>query len=333
VSEVDATIYEEYCEGATEMPLSPEVFNPCISAWAVEKGEESLLLRNGEVEVIFFFFQGRVRFDSPFQILDDEWNLIEEWLSQERAMAPKEASMMYQTSIDFWWFDTNGSMLKSAYASAGIALAVSGLIVFVSSRSFILTLFALITIAYVLASTTAMLVASGWTLGFLESICFAILIGISCDFVIHFCHAYAHLPGEVDRHYRTKFALVRMGPSILAAAFTTICSAAIMLFTVISFFQQFALILFYTIIQATVGSFIVFTAFTDCIGPSNPTYLVDSIFSPKANKETMKKQDIVEVTKKQDTQHINTTAVSVNTQTVAMKIQGVDSESDVEVHS
>merc|ERR1711937_673270 len=81
--------------------------------------------------------------------------------------------------------------------------------------------------------------------------------------------------------------LVRMGPSILAAAFTTICSAAIMLFTVISFFQQFALILFYTIIQATVGSFVVFIAFTDCIGPSNPTYLVDSLlsFNKKDNKE------------------------------------------------
>jgi len=286
------------------------------------------------VKVIFFFFQGRVRFDSPFQILDDEFNLIEDWLSKERMIAPEEANKMYQTSIDFWWFDTNGSMLRSAYASAGIALAISGLIVFISSRSFILTLFALITIAYVLASTTAMLVASGWTLGFLESICFAILIGISCDFVIHFCHAYAHLPGEVDRHYRTKFALVRMGPSILAAAFTTICSAAIMLFTVISFFQQFALILFYTIIQATIGSFVVFTAFTDCIGPSNPTYLVDSIF-PSKSKEMEKKKAVVQETKKQDLQNINTTSVtagSIHTQTV-MHVKVHESDSDIEVES
>merc|ERR1712110_59083 len=145
----------------------------------------------------------------------------------------------------------------------------------VEQSSFVLTIFALITISYVLFSTTAMLVASGWTLGFLESICFAILIGISCDFVLHFCHAYAHLPGSVSRETRTKYALIRMGPSILAAAFTTIASAAIMLFTVVSFFQQFATILFFTIIQATVGSFVVFTAFADCIGPSNPTALFD----------------------------------------------------------
>jgi len=331
-SDADSFIYDEYCEGATGIPLSPEVFNPCISAWAVEKGERSLFLRNGEVEVIFFFFQGRVRFDSPFEILNDEWNLMEDWMSKERTIAPEEVNKMYQTSLDFWWFDTNGSMLSSAYTSAGIALAVSGLIVFISSRSFILTLFALITIAYVLASTTAMLVASGWTLGFLESICFAILIGISCDFVIHFCHAYAHLPGEVDRHYRTKFALVRMGPSILAAAFTTICSAAIMLFTVISFFQQFALILFYTIIQATVGSFVVFTAFADCVGPSNPTYLVDSLFSSKANNEMKEKETISKETKKVDSQNFNATTVtagSVNTQ-MATKVAINDSDIEVE---
>ena len=120
-----------------------------------------------------------------------------------------------------------------------------------------------------------MLVAFGWTLGFLESICFAILIGISCDFVLHFGHAYAYLPGEVSRSDRTKYALIRMGPSILAAGFTTICAAIVMLFTVISFFRQFAQILFFTILQATIGSFILFLTLTDCIGPKDPTYLWD----------------------------------------------------------
>jgi hypothetical protein len=37
------------------------------------------------------------------------------------------------------------------------------------------------------------------------------------------------------------------------------------------------LILFLTVIQATVGSFIVFLTLADCVGPSNPTYFVDSL--------------------------------------------------------
>jgi len=55
---------------------------------------------------------------------------------------------------------------------------------------------------------------------------------------------------------------------MLAASFTTICAAVIMLFTVISFFRQFAQILFYTILQATIGSFIVYLTLADCIGPA-----------------------------------------------------------------
>ena len=123
-------------------------------------------------------------------------------------------------------------MLTTAYGAAAIALGAAAAVLLISSRSFTLTLYAMITIVYVLTSVTATLVAFGWTLGFLESICFAILIGVSVDFVIHFCHSYAHKPGEVSRSDRTKFALIHMGPSILAAAFTTISAATIMLFTV-----------------------------------------------------------------------------------------------------
>merc|ERR1712157_232230 len=40
---------------------------------------------------------------------------------------------------------------------------------------------------------------------------------------------------------------------------------------------KFALILFFTIIQASVGSFILFVVMTDCLGPAYPTYLYDKL--------------------------------------------------------
>lgn len=175
-------------------------------------------------------------------------------------------------------------MLKTAYSSAAIALGAASAVVLFSSRSFVLTIFSTMTIGYVLCSVTATLVSLGWTLGFLESICFAILIGISVDFVIHFGHAYASLPGNAPKGERTKYALINMGPSILAAAFTTMAAAIIMLFCVITFFSKFALILFMTVIQASAGSFVVFLVFTDCIGPSQPTYLVDRALEIISNK-------------------------------------------------
>ena len=68
-----------------------------------------------------------------------------------------------------------------------------------------------------------------------------------------------------------------MGPSILAAAFTTFASATVMLFCQVTFFTKFALILLMTILHATGGSFIVYLVLTDCFGPSEPTKLVDSL--------------------------------------------------------
>lgn len=80
-------------------------------------------------------------------------------------------------------------------------------------------------------------------------------------------------------HSVVSVLMTQMGPSLLATAVTTILSAVVMLFTIISFFQKFALILFLTVLQATLGSFIVFLTMTDCIGPEHPTYLVDKCFA------------------------------------------------------
>jgi hypothetical protein len=302
-------IYVEHCSGATGIPVAQDQFHPCIVSWTREVGEMSILSRNDKVEIIFFPFNSRVRYDNQYDKLDDEWKLIEKWMEQENIQAPSGVSRAFFSSEDFWWYDTNGQMLLTAFSSAGIALAAAAAVLLLSSRSFILTIFSTLTIGYVLVSVTAMLVGIGWTLGFLESICFAILIGVSADFVIHFSHAYAALPGDVSREERTKHALIKMGPSILAAAFTTIASAIIMLFTVISFFQKFALILCFTVIQATIGSFIVFLTMTICIGPSQPTHLVDTLLAKLSSRNDSSPQEVDEGNLKEATEETDKVTV------------------------
>ena len=68
-----------------------------------------------------------------------------------------------------------------------------------------------------------------------------------------------------------------------------------MLFTIINFMRLFALVLFFTVVQSTIGSFVVFFAFTDCIGPSNPTYAVDYVISKSKTCVERKNQDRPEV--------------------------------------
>ena len=232
-----ANVYTTECGSASAVPMDSTSFHRCFSAWALQTGENMVLSRDGIVQVIYFPFNSRVRYDSSNEDLDDEWNLIEKWMNDDQDGAPVEVSKAFFSSMDFWWYDTNSEMFRTALGSAGIALAASAVIILLSSRSLVMTLFSVLSIGYVLASVTAMMVAIGWDLGFLESICFAILIGVSVDFVIHFSHAYVTLPGNVARKIRTKHALIEMGPSILAAAFTTLAGAICMLFCVVTFFQ------------------------------------------------------------------------------------------------
>jgi len=270
-------IYTDNCGGATAMPVDENNFDACIIAWSQATNEMNILAKGSKVEVVTIPFTSRASFDDPFDVLEGEWNTVDNWFSKQNAGAPSTVNGAFFSSADFWWYDTNTSMLSTAYGSAAIALSAAAIVILLSSRSLVLTFFCIVAIAYVLTSVTASLVGLGWTLGFLESICFAILIGVSVDFVVHFTHAYALLPGDTNRSIRTKYALIHMGPSILAAAVTTISSATIMLFTIVIFFQKFALILFLTVIQASVGSFIVFLTMADCVGPNEPTYLADKL--------------------------------------------------------
>merc|ERR1711933_169441 len=305
--------YVENCEGATGLPVPENVFHKCIISWSMEdpihKEENAILSRDGVVKTMTIAFKSRiVGVTTPNSVVRDEWNLINDWMDEELSSnAPKEVANAYFSSFEFLWFDTNTQVFRTAIGGIFIALSAASVVILLSSKSSVLTLFSVLGIAFVLTSVTALMVGIGWTLGFLESICFSILICVSVDFVIHFAHAYVsaseHLAhsksgnGDIDsknlnRNDRTKFALIHMGPSVLAAAFTTVAGATIMFFTIIIFFQKFAIVLFFTITQSILGSFVVFMSLIDSIGPSNPTYLYDKLMGNDTSGEKI----ILEVT-------------------------------------
>jgi len=58
-------------------------------------------------------------------------------------------------------------MLSTAYSGVALTLGASAAVILLSSRSVVLTLYSTLTIGFVLVAVTAILVAVGWTLGFL----------------------------------------------------------------------------------------------------------------------------------------------------------------------
>ena len=226
----DGSIWSTHCNSATGIPIDPDFFHGCISAWAHQEEVTSILSYKGKVQIMLVPFTSRTRFErSTISEMEQEWNLINEWMHQvQSSQAPKQVSKAFFTAPDFWYYDTCSQMYKTAYGSMAIALSASAVVIFVSSKSLVMTLYSVISVVFVLSVVISLTMALGWTLGFMESICFAIAIGISVDFVIHFSHAYTTPRGNVSREERTRFSLIHMGPSILAAAFTTIAGATIM---------------------------------------------------------------------------------------------------------
>jgi len=51
------------------------------------------------------------------------------------------------------------------------------------------------------------------------------------------------------------------------------------IFTEITFFRKFAVILFMTILHSIIGCFVVFLVLCDCFGPAEPTKTYDTIRS------------------------------------------------------
>merc|ERR1712113_876740 len=117
---------------------------------------------------------------------------------------------------------------------------------------------------------------------------------------------------------------------ILAAGFTSLAGAVIMLFTVITFFQKFALVLFLTIVQATIGSFVVFLVMTDCIGPNEPTYLVDRALEAAGCKSSTASETDGEPATT-TTEMDKTTTTHTTTQTAPAKKLVVDEEESDEM--
>ena len=154
-----------YCDNASKLPMDETKFDRCFTGWSQAVNDESVLSKLGEVTILEIEAVSVARFDNPYDILDAEWNKIEDWLSNERASALEGVNKMYHSSPTFWWYDTNGQMLSTAIGAALITIGFSAFIVLLASRSFVLTLFSVSCIIYVLAATTASLNGLGWDLG------------------------------------------------------------------------------------------------------------------------------------------------------------------------
>ena len=231
---------------------------------------------------IFFLqlsFASNISWTSPIDVLRNDYDKWDAYMSSQLATAPAGLRNGFHAGEAWHWMDTVEQMEIGAYTAAFVTLLLCGFVVLLGTGNVVITFYSLVAILSILGAVTATVVAIGWTLGFLEGICFSILIGLSVDFVIHLGVAYnEHAEKSVDaendddesnttRESRTKEAVASLGFPIISAAFTTLVSAVILFFAQITFFNKFGLIVMLSMVFSLLATFLMYVPMLDAIGP------------------------------------------------------------------
>lgn len=218
---------------------------------------------------------------------------------------PPSAQNGFFTCGMFTVTDLQDNMVRSAISSAALSIVLAFGIILISTRSVLVSSYAIITVILIVACVMGSIVLMGWELGLLESMCMSILVGMSVDFVVHFAHAWVSDSGSsmeftkrataettntdlakaekadcarVDPQHstrrvvlaaRTHASLSTVGISVLSAGLTTMVAAVVLFFGMIVFFSKFGTMLALAMSFSLIYSLLFFHALVSWLGPGH----------------------------------------------------------------
>ena len=192
------------------------------------------------------------------------------------------ASKMYMgrgtmTSGGHVWMDTQLSLVSNSSFGLIVAFCLAFLVLLVATSSFIVSMISIICIVGIVAMVIGIMVMMGRDLGFMESICVTVIVGLAVDYVVHIGIAYTehyHLllkknqnrkQQKLDRrqlsHSATTGAMTDLGVSVLGGATSSFGSALFLLMCVIKYLNQFGEFMALVIITSLFFSCIIYPGF------------------------------------------------------------------------
>ena len=161
---------------------------------------------------------------------------------------------------------TQSVYVSSALSGCVIGCALACAVLIAVSRNLILTALATFTIAAVLVSVLTTMVAIGWDLGTVESVCITILAGFAVDYVVHLSYAYMESE-SAHRAVRVYDTIQHMSRSVIAGFLTSFVAAMPLLFTNLLFLYRFGAFMMMTVGFAVVWSSLFCLACLATFGP------------------------------------------------------------------
>merc|ERR1711988_1448703 len=204
--------------------------------------------------------------------LQVQYNLFEGWLQNLNRQAPKSANGAFHVAANsMWvWMHTQTVFMSSAITGMITGTLLAFVVVLLATQQILVAFASMFTIVGILASVLGAMVALGWELGTIESICLTILAGFSVDYVVHLAHAFVQAEKK-ERLDKVRSALDEIGVSVLGGMLTSASAAGALMICQLQFFHKFGVFLMLTVSMSWIWANIGFMASMALFGPDSST--------------------------------------------------------------
>lgn len=220
---------------------------------------------NHEVEVFTITVIATQPFTTGYQPMRDLYRTVSSFFQEQLDEAPHGARLGWFTSF-FGFYDVQRALVNDTPVAIGVSLGVSFIVTLLTTRSCLLTLFAMLTITLAIFVTVGSLVLLQWNLNALESIIISLAVGISIDFTIHYGVAF-RLCKASDRASRTRQTLTSIGAPVVMAAFTTFCAGVAIMPCEVRGYQQLGTFLMIVMTSSWIYATLFFMSLCRFAGP------------------------------------------------------------------
>ena len=198
-------------------------YEPLLSLLDCENFDEftpgRLFFQDSKIKGISLRFPTNIQYTNDYEKVDNLWSDIQDFSSSVLDKAPEGMRNGWAISwLRFYALQKN--LGTSTITSLAVSLAIAFGVMLLTSLNWVISLYAIVTIICILATTIGSLVLDGWELNILESIVISVAVGLSVDFTLHYGVAYT-VSSENGRVDQVKYALGHIGPAVTLAAITT----------------------------------------------------------------------------------------------------------------
>eukprot|EP01060_Flectonema_neradi_P004841 TRINITY_DN13180_c6_g1_i1.p1 TRINITY_DN13180_c6_g1~~TRINITY_DN13180_c6_g1_i1.p1 ORF type:complete len:417 (+),score=65.41 TRINITY_DN13180_c6_g1_i1:32-1252(+) len=243
----------------TGLPLPADEFITTIADWWYAEGEGGYAgfwyTANSRIEdgvppsVLTIWVGTSVDWQRPYSEVVKKWNFWEKWLASTNP--PPEASNGFHSAGSAWVvMETQLDFKRTAQASLAVSLLLAMVILTLVTHNICLSFLALICISGSVVAFMSCMTIFNWSLSVIESTCMTIVVGMSCDYVVHICALHSSQSTSEKHETRVMESIKLIGPAVLSAAVTTVGAASFLLGCKIVFLSKFGTFVLVTLLSA-----------------------------------------------------------------------------------